>query len=1062
MSCITGSVFAQQYSGSPQLEILLREKAYQRADLFLQSKLNTFFAERKFDSLPSYTMYVGEVEEHLTNVDKAVVKLEAFLQKVKNANPPALSLASVVSMASEYYGQIGRNQQAFQTAERAYKIANDTKKAGPEFLGPILSDIGTFAYRKGDIALAQSYHRRAVAIFLTSKNPDYNSLYTAANNMGGQMWFASKFDSAQYYYNVALDAIMKLDTTPLNQYYRPGVLQNNLSALYNAQGNVKKAIEAMVSCIANVRKYLSIPETTPKRAGSESFLYEAIDNLGGIYKDLGDLSQAEGLLRYSYEQKLRRKENEPTAVYKSEILLGQLYLAMRDHDKALPLLVSGLDNISKSDDDLLFWQADACHSIALLYEQKHNIGRAAEFYAKADSLYEASLQGEYDDIYLGFLQNAATFYADNGQLQTGIAKANKGLNYITKTQGGETLVAFAQLNNLADVYLRGKMYQQALVYGKRALDIVNKRIRASSNGLDSIRTELKKPNAILVKVKAEYYLMENKDKDNLTRLLKELDEAVALLEKRRAILHDANDMNLILENQDGLLQFIKKLTLDLYNLTNDASHLDRLMSLQESAIYSRIRSRLDKSDSIRFSQVPVQVQQKERTLKTTITAALEKNDPQAMDEYFVAIREWQNFQQSLKKDYPEYYKMRYEEIFRTLDDIQRSVPANSTIIRYFFIDKDLFAAVIGTSQKQLFALTTGNLEEQVKLISDYSAPFVQTSDALYKLYRALWAPLASSVNTKKVTIIPDGILFNLNFEILTPQPLSKWEDLAGVCLLSKYTIAYHYSLVLVGQKQHHAGLSGNFVAFAPGFLDNDKRNYLSSVKDSFQVDRDYVNLLPQPFTVDFASRAKGLMNGEAYLNQASTPESFRRFAGQHKIIHIGTHAESNNLSPEFSRLIFAKTPTEPANSVFLSEIYDCDLRSELAVLTACESGRAGYQDGEGMISLAHAFNYAGSESILTGLWKIDEKASTVLIEAFYKNLLDGMDKDEALRQAKLHYLKTSNGRTLAPPYWAGLVLMGDTSPVVISEAKDNKWWWIGGGGVLLLALIGIVLVRKRK
>ena len=62
------------------------------------------------------------------------------------------------------------------------------------------------------------------------------------------------------------------------------------------------------------------------------------------------------------------------------------------------------------------------------------------------------------------------------------------------------------------------------------------------------------------------------------------------------------------------------------------------------------------------------------------------------------------------------------------------------------------------------------------------------------------------------------------------------------------------------------------------------------------------------------------------------------------------------------------------------------MSSNLAILTACETGKPTYQAGEGMISLAHAFNYAGSESILTSLWKIDEQSSAVIIESFYKYL----------------------------------------------------------------------------
>src|SRR5690606_21468231 len=132
--------------------------------------------------------------------------------------------------------------------------------------------------------------------------------------------------------------------------------------------------------------------------------------------------------------------------------------------------------------------------------------------------------------------------------------------------------------------------------------------------------------------------------------------------------------------------------------------------------------------------------------------------------------------------------------------------------------------------------------------------------------------------------------------------------------------------------------------------------------------------------------------------------------------------------PEFSRLIFAKNTAniEEENSLFVDEIYNINLNANLTVLTACETGKPGFQDGEGMISLAHAFNYAGSESILTGLWKIDEQASSLVLSFFYENILKGMAKDEALRQAKLSYLSKAEGRMLAPQYWAGLVIMGDT------------------------------------
>jgi len=114
-----------------------------------------------------------------------------------------------------------------------------------------------------------------------------------------------------------------------------------------------------------------------------------------------------------------------------------------------------------------------------------------------------------------------------------------------------------------------------------------------------------------------------------------------------------------------------------------------------------------------------------------------------------------------------------------------------------------------------------------------------------------------------------------------------------------------------------------------------------------------------------------------------------------------------------------------------------------------------------MISIAHAFNYAGSESILTSLWKIDEKTSAEITELFYQNLLLGMDKDQALRMAKLSYLETASGRTLSPEYWAGLVIMGDNSSINLKEPSSAWYIWLGALCLSLLFLYFLKVSRSQ-
>lgn len=1045
-----------------QLEKAISEKKAALADSLLQNRLNYLFANGLTDSLPQYAFFVGKVAVQQYDDATAELKLQAFLKRVKALSPRPIVLVNLHEQIAEFYSFLGQHAKAYQTSLQAYTMAQQIGGVQPEILAGINSDLGTYAFRKGDISLGMLHHRKAIAVFLNSKAPDYESFYVAANNMGSQMWFVSKLDSAVYYFDIALNALAKTERTPLNQYYRPAVVQNNMSGIYSVQGQAKKAIDAMKACIENLRTYLSIPEDVPKKSTAITFQFEAIDNLGGIYKELGDYAQALSLEYYSYQQKLKHRDADPTGIFKSQILLGQVYLAMKDHDKALQYLTEGLSNTAKTNGDLV-WQGDASYYLGLLHQEMNNTARAAYYYELADSLYEATLQGEYDNIYLQFLRDVSLFYASNGQLQKAMSKANKGFNYVKKTQGAETLTAFYEILNLAQIHLDAGQYPQSLAYSRQGLAVVDKIIRGSSHLLDSVKTEMKKTKAILLKVKAEYALMPEQNATALTAMLKELNGAISIIERRKTIIRDPGDIGLLMEDHMELLGFIKQLTLDLYKLTGDHSHIDQLINLQEAGTYSRIRSRLDKMDSIRFAHVPDDVQEKEKQLKEAIGNSLEKNDAPAsnMRNYFAAVEEWNAFQQTLKKQYPQYYKMRYESIFTSLGDLQKTAPAGTTLMRYFFIDKNLFAVVLDETTKQLVALPSPGIEHDIKIVCDYSSADTAVFNALYRLHKQLWAPLAPYIRNTKVMVIPDGILFNLSFETLTPQKIDRLDQLAGGCLLSKYSFAYHYSLTLVASGSKPQAMQNRFVAFAPGFLDEQKKNYLATVKDSFLLDRAYMTLLPQPFTVSFASRANKLFNGHAYLNNSSTATAFRNHAGEHQIIHIGTHAESNNLSPQFSRLIFSKEDPAAQNAVYLHEIYNCNLRSELAVLTACESGKPGYQDGEGMISLAHAFNYAGSQSMVTGLWKIDEKASTMLIESFYNNLLQGMDKAEALRQAKLHYLKTAQGRMLAPQYWGGLVLMGDTSPVAVKELNTaSTWWWIGCG--VLVAIVILVLLRRRK
>src|SRR5690606_4723628 len=206
-----------------------------------------------------------------------------------------------------------------------------------------------------------------------------------------------------------------------------------------------------------------------------------------------------------------------------------------------------------------------------------------------------------------------------------------------------------------------------------------------------------------------------------------------------------------------------------------------------------------------------------------------------------------------------------------------------------------------------------------------------------------------------VIIIPDRDLFNLNFEMLTKKVAKSNQDLATNSLLAKHIISYNYSLFLIDNDSKSIGYNSNFVAFVPEFNDKMKSDYRISIHDSLSLDKTYLTLLSQPFSRDLAQYSTQLFSGTSFLNEKASKQIFTNEAKEHKIIHIGTHAESNNIAPELSRLVFAKSLDSLNNDNYLYtyEIYNTDLSSNIAILTACETGKPTYQAGEGMISLAH-------------------------------------------------------------------------------------------------------------
>lgn len=492
----------------------------------------------------------------------------------------------------------------------------------------------------------------------------------------------------------------------------------------------------------------------------------------------------------------------------------------------------------------------------------------------------------------------------------------------------------------------------------------------------------------------------------------------------------------------------------LYTQTQSHHYLQQALVFSEQSKSILLHESLQRQHAMSFAGLPDSILQQEHNLQVNLQyywqALQEKKQNQEEDSSILIYFQeraafyqeaYHQFQEYLEKQFPNYHQIAYAQNIPAIDNIQKNMDEHSVILEYFYGDSSIYVITIGPSQTGFRRLDISqHYREQLEKILSmiHRLPnefnFASLLPSLHSLYQWLIAPSFSDIEAAhRLLIIPDGQLGYLPFDILIKEPGTKVPDY----LIRHYSISYANSIRFLKRKRAQDMNSEPFIGFGPS----------------------YSGELYLPYTKEEVKTIRKILGGKAFVGQHSIESTFRQHAPFANILHLATHGFPNTEDPLSSYLLFQKDSLSSGDEGKLHafELYHMELSAQLTVLSACHTGYGPIARGEGIQSLALAFQYAGCPSVVMSLWETNGLIAKDLMPMFYRNLTEGLPKDEALRQAKLNFLASSPDHLHDPRMWANFVLIGDSTP--LNEPDDSGWmWWL----ILGLGIFFLVYFSRRR
>ena len=968
---------------------------------------------------------------------------------------------AVLAFLAFYHSRLGNYTEAIHFETEALNIKEQTLgKEHPDY-AQSLGNLANYYESLGNYTEAIKFGSETVSItgsVLGREHPDYA---TSLHNLAHLYYRLGNYTEASQLETEALN-IRERTFGKRNSDYLKSL--SNLSIYYSDLGNYAEAIrlgtEALntreqtlgkehpdyAQSLGNLANYYELlgDYTKAIKLGSETVSIigsvlgkehpdypRALSNLANYYSDLGNYTEAIrlGTEALNIRERILGKEHPDYAQSLGNLAVKYRYLS--NYTEAFRLDTEALNIreriLGKEHPDYLI----SLSNLALYHSDLGDQDEAIRLWTETLNIRECILGKEHPDYALN-LDNLAGAYCSLGNYDEAIRLGTEALNTIERVLGKEHPDYATTLKTLSTCYSALENYDEAIRLGTEAVNITE-----HSCGI-------RHPRLIYQKVALSSYYFNNNDFKNAEQYVIDINNAYKNYIRNTFANLASSERSLFWNAENSW--FEKAINIYAYYTCSQQIISDGYdLTLFSKGIL--LNSERDFSDLIMESndKDAIETFDKLRTTRSTLNKLYEK----PIAKRFLNTDSLENIAIHLEKKLIGKSKI-YGDFTHNMTicwkDIQKKLNPNDIAVEFvcFPIQNDsiIYAAYVVDSKMKnpkMITLFEARQLEKISGASYYTTPV---------LSRLVWSKLDNYIsNADNIYFAPAGELHNIAIESLPDYKANSIiSDRHNFYRLSSTRqLAVNMDKNPLEKAVLYGGLRYNT---SVEILEKDAKKYsIFSARDfSAIVQTDSLSLrggaseLPATkIEVEDIDRKFKSVNVKPllYTDTTGTEASFKDLSGKKiNIMHIATHGfywtekearRMNNLNflqlndNKSARYVEDKALTRTgmlfsgANNALSGkpipeniqdgiltarEISFLNLRGlDMVAMSACQTG-LGEITGDGVFGLQRGFKKAGANSLLMSLWKVDDKATQMLMTKFYEYFLSGKSKLKSLTLAQ--------------------------------------------------------------